>query len=350
MAKEVYGARVSMADLEDLLNKQQENNVWLPLCIWGRHGIGKTQFVRDYAARNNLEFCYLAPAQFEELGDLIGMPAIKEDKTSLKPPVWVPTDNTPGILLLDDINRADERILRGLMPLLQGFGMVSWKLPRKWRIVCTANPDAGDYSVTPMDPAILTRLMHVVLEFDPASWRDWAKNNGIEEQNIRFVQSGLVNLELERTTARTLSQFFFALQSLDSKEQTPERIKQLGDAFLDPETSDAYLEFRMKDQMGWVSPEEFLQTAPSDSKHQKARELLEKKDPLRQLFLNNMILHLQDTSKPLEHSAKARIKDILLCLENDSVVRLHFGRQLAAIQRPSVQNWLSDESISKLLF
>ena len=41
-----------------------------------------------------------------------------DEATVFAPPAWVPTADGPGILLLDDVNRADDRILRGLMQLL----------------------------------------------------------------------------------------------------------------------------------------------------------------------------------------------------------------------------------------
>ena len=140
-----YGSIVQTSQLIDLLNFQLSRSNLPPLCIWGSHGIGKTEIVRDYARDKELRFHYLAPAQFEELGDLLGMPAIEGERTTLRPPVWVPTEDKPGILLLDVLNRADDRILRGLMPLFQGFGIVSWNLPPSWRIICTANPDDGSY-------------------------------------------------------------------------------------------------------------------------------------------------------------------------------------------------------------
>ena len=69
-------------------------------------------------------------------------------------------------LTLDDINRADDRILRGCMQMLQNFELFSWHLPKRWQIVATANPEGGDYSVTPMDDAMLTRMLHTTLKFD----------------------------------------------------------------------------------------------------------------------------------------------------------------------------------------
>ena len=82
-----------------------------PLCIWGKHGIGKTQLVEDFAKENNYQFVYIAPAQFEEMGDLIGMPSIIDGQTVFVAPEWVPKADGPGILLIDDANRADDRIL-----------------------------------------------------------------------------------------------------------------------------------------------------------------------------------------------------------------------------------------------
>ena len=122
------------------------------------------------------------------MGDLNGLPVLTDDgRTAFAPPAWVPAAVGPGILLIDDINRADDRILRGLMQLLSEFRLSSWALPSSWQIVATANPEGGEYSVTPMDDAIRSRMMHVTLAFDAAAWAAWAGRNGIDERGIDFV-------------------------------------------------------------------------------------------------------------------------------------------------------------------
>ena len=100
-----------------------------PFCIWGSHGIGKTELVEGFAESNGFQMAYVALAQFEEMGDLLGMPKIVENETHFAPPEWVPKQNGPGILLIDDVNRADDRILRGIMQLLQNYKLASWDLP-----------------------------------------------------------------------------------------------------------------------------------------------------------------------------------------------------------------------------
>ncbi len=73
-----------------------------PLCIWGTHGIGKTETVESVAQNNGWKWAYVAPAQFEEMGDFLGMPKVDEHGcTVFAPPEWVPREEGPGILLID---------------------------------------------------------------------------------------------------------------------------------------------------------------------------------------------------------------------------------------------------------
>ncbi|MEL6672163.1 MAG: AAA family ATPase [Bacteroidota bacterium] len=220
-----------------------QGQLMTPVCIWGRHGVGKTEIVGKLAEDLGYDFVYIAPAQFEEMGDLLGMPGIEGGSTVFHAPEWVPSKEGPGILLLDDVNRADDRILRGIMQLLQKYELVSWKLPSKWHIILTANPDGGDYSVTPMDDAMLTRMAHISLEFDPDAWIEWAKENHIDQRGIDFIKAYPEIVSGERTTPRTLVQFFQALDGIDDLEQNLGLVRTLGDACLDRETVSTFIGF-----------------------------------------------------------------------------------------------------------
>ena len=92
------------------------------MCIWGSHGIGKTAIVKDFAESHGWNFKYIAPAQFEEMGDLHGLPVRHDPDPDIigdEVTVYLLPDGSPArmksapILLLDDINRVDDRILRG---------------------------------------------------------------------------------------------------------------------------------------------------------------------------------------------------------------------------------------------
>ena len=135
--------------------------------IWGPKGIGKTETVREWCRERGYEWREVPLAQFEEMGDINGFPIVVEEDgrkiTRTAPPDWVPAQPAEkgGILFFDDANRAEPRIQRGLMQLYQTYGMVSWKIPPGWMIVCTGNPEDGDYDVSAMDEAQVTRLTHV---------------------------------------------------------------------------------------------------------------------------------------------------------------------------------------------
>jgi len=228
-----YGKKGNSREIKEILAHIFDRNNELnangqsgtPICIWGTHGLGKTQLVKDFAKERNWKFSYIAPAQFEEMGDLHGMPNVidpdptvaGDEFTVYSPPEWVPKEEGPGILLLDDINRADDRILRGCMQLLQNFELSSWKLPPKWQIVVTANPEGGDYSVTPMDGAMITRLLHVTLKFDAKIWAEWAEKASVDPRGIAFVLTYPELINDERTTPNDLSELLDPSEILNAE-------------------------------------------------------------------------------------------------------------------------------------
>lgn len=217
-----YGPEVSAQKLVQLLDElldfseaPLEEGLWqLPVCIWGKAGIGKTALVHDYANEKGCQLVHLAPAQIEEMGDLLGMPAIEGDHTVFRQPSWVPQAKGPGILLLDDFNRADERIIKGLMQLLQEKKMIAWSLPPGWIIILTANPETLSYNVTPLDQALLTRMMHFTMVFDLQNWVNWAEKHHLKSWCIDFALAQQELFETERHTPRTFSQFAFQVSRL----------------------------------------------------------------------------------------------------------------------------------------
>jgi len=263
-----YGTKTTASEVKRLVehaihtNELAEENgkKKSPICIWGKHGIGKTQLVEAIAEEKNYQFAYIAPAQFEEMGDLVGMPRIVDGVTTFMAPDWVPTEEGPGILLIDDANRADDRILRGIMQLLQNYELISWKLPKKWQIVLTANPDGGDYSVTPMDDAMLTRMMHVTMDFDVKEWAKWAEENGVDQRGINFVLTYPEMVTGERTTPRTLVQFFQSIANIEDLTQELGLIQMLADSCLDSNTVASFMAFINNNLSKLITPAQIIDT------------------------------------------------------------------------------------------
>lgn len=231
-----------------------------PICIWGTHGIGKTEVVQQIASDLGFKWSYIAPAQFEEMGDLVGMPAIENGRTVFSSPDWVPTEEGPGILLIDDVNRADDRILRGIMQLLQNYELISWKLPSQWQIVLTANPDGGDYSVTPMDDAMLTRMMHVTMNFESKAWAIWAEKAGVDSRCINFVLTYPEIAKGKQSTPRSLVQFFQSIENISNFSEELPLIQMLGSSCLDEETIASFIAFVQQNLSNLITPEAITKT------------------------------------------------------------------------------------------
>ena len=81
--QDCYGAEVNGKELFQVLGKILESNLIFeaqsgrrptPICIWGTHGLGKTEIAMELARSKKWKIAYCAPAQFEEMGDLHGLP------------------------------------------------------------------------------------------------------------------------------------------------------------------------------------------------------------------------------------------------------------------------------------
>ncbi len=246
-----------------------------PVCIWGPHGIGKTALVRELARTRGWGFVVVAPAQIEELGDLHGLPTridggtgeAKDGRTGFLPPTWVPTQKGPGILLLDDLNRGDVRVLSALMQLLQTHRLYSWSLPPGWQIVCTANPDSGSYAVTPMDDAMLTRMVHFTMTFDARVWARWAHDAGIDPRCIEFVTTYPEAVLGRRTTPRTLVQLFRLVAPIRDFNSARELVSRLAHSTLDVGTAASFVSFVCVEQHQLATAKDILDAAtPADAR------------------------------------------------------------------------------------
>ena len=329
-----------------------------PICIWGHHGIGKTQLVEQLAAEKGYQFAYIAPAQFEEMGDLVGMPRIDEDdqggrSTAFVAPEWVPREEGPGILLIDDVNRADDRILRGIMQLLQNFELVSWKLPKHWHIVLTANPDGGDYSVTPMDFAMITRMMHITMVFDPARWAMWAERNQVDPRGINFVLTYPETVTGERTTPRTLTQFFETIRDIDDLENNLGLVKMLGDSCLDEMTITAFISFINNQMSRLISPQEILEATDFTSQVAKPlREQVEgetRRVDILAVVCTRLVNHLIVNDVELDGDKLENMKHFMGLDFLTNELRLQIAKDLVASGNDSHKKLMNIQEVATVL-
>ncbi|MBL4634397.1 MAG: AAA family ATPase [Kofleriaceae bacterium] len=326
-----------------------------PVCIWGRHGIGKTELVEATAKERGCQFVSIAPAQFEEMGDILGMPVVvgQGEATKMAPPEWVPRTKGPGILLIDDVNRADDRILRGLMQLLQNFELTSWKLPPRWQIVLTANPDGGDYSVTPMDDAMLTRMMHVTMRFDVKRWAAWAEKKNIDSRGISFVLTYPEIVTGSRTTPRSLVQFFESISDISDLKKNMDLVAILGESCLDKTTVSAFLSFINQNLEDLISPEEILNATQFEVLSQKLGRLVDqsvKRIDILSTILTRLVNQLVARSEVLTKEELANLSYLLASPILPQDIRLALAQDFVGLPKNlGLQKLLRDPKIASLL-
>ena len=308
-----YGNKVRYGELDLFLEdcfKLNElaftnNSQKFASCIWGHAGIGKTEMVKQFAKRtvnwngkeyNGYRVIDVPLAQFEEMGDLHGLPEshvkvirnkesqwvaaklvdayIKDDwhidpdagvKTLYAPPEWVPTEEGPCILLFDDFNRANQRMIRGTMQLFQNYGLQSWKLPVGCNIVMTGNPDEQDYLVTSIeDDAILTRMRHITLRWDSESayeWAKWAEDEGLDGRGISYMlRYPEMAIGKQRTNPRTLTEVIRSLGLFDDFQNSSQlsRFANIAHGLLDEDTVSSFITFLERDVEMVIEPLDIL--------------------------------------------------------------------------------------------
>jgi len=292
--KQNASVSLNVNELKDFLKHIIDNNRYLqennkPMVsteVIGDSGIGKTSSIVQLADELGLNFVKLNLAQIEEIGDLVGFPIrqfeMKDKKVtewvdensvedyrkkgfestglnrmSYCPPEWISGKMNGGILLLDDWNRADMRFIQAVMELIDRQQYISWKLPKDWHIILTANPDNGDYLVNSIDNAQKTRFISVNLKFDLKCWGKWAEQSKLDGRCINFM---LMHPELvtKEVNSRSVSMFFNSISSLKSFEESLPLIQMIGEGSVGSEFSTLFTMFINNKLDKMISPENIM--------------------------------------------------------------------------------------------
>ncbi len=295
-------------------NRYIQNTGKVPVSteIIGDSGLGKTSIALQLAKEYDLNFVKLNLAQIEELGDLVGFPVRQfqlskggETKTKMVkvtdadgkvsfqkkevpggktvwvdenatdeyakqgfsftgkkrmsycPPEWIADKKGDGILILDDWNRADIRFIQAVMELVDRQEYISWKLPKDWHIVLTANPDNGEYLVNTIDVAQRTRFVSTSLKYSSDRWAEWAEKENVDSRCINFM---LMHPEVvsERVNPRSITTFFNCISSFKSFEDNLPMIQMVGEGSVGPEVATLFTQFINNRLDKIVTPKQIL--------------------------------------------------------------------------------------------
>ena len=266
---------------------QENNKPPVSTEVVGESGIGKTSSIVQLAEELDLSFVKLNLAQIEEIGDLVGFPirqfemelngsklwidehafdeyrklgynSTSKNRMSYCPPEWISGKESGGILLLDDWNRADVRFIQAVMELIDRQQYISWKLPKDWHIILTANPDNGDYLVNSIDTAQKTRFISANLKFDLNTWGKWAEENKLDGRCINFL---LMHPELitKEVNARSVVMFFNSISSIKTFEDQLPLVQMIGEGSVGQEFASLFTMFINNKLDKMISPQNIFE-------------------------------------------------------------------------------------------
>ena len=168
-----------------------------PVLLRGRHGIGKSTVVYQYAAQQNMEVVERRASQMTE-GDLVGLPSIEANSTRFNPPDWFKAAcDRPVVLFLDEVDRATLEVRQGIFELTDSRKLNGHKLHDDTLIFAAVNggEHGAQYQVGEMDPAELDRWTVFDIEPSVEDWLAWANDSGISQEVFNFINQNRSHLE-----------------------------------------------------------------------------------------------------------------------------------------------------------
>ncbi len=193
-----------------------------PVLLEGPTGIGKSELVAQVArelgiGRVVLDLSLLEPP------DLVGLPVVLDGRTTYAPPSILPRDGE-GILMLEELNRAERYIQQPALQLLTARRLHEYELPPGWSACAAINPEDDEYQVTPLDPALRARFLELVVRADRKAWLAWAEENATHPAVLELARHH--ERFLDGTPPRTWTYVSDLLRSLRPEEARNARLME----------------------------------------------------------------------------------------------------------------------------
>ncbi|MBT5638421.1 MAG: AAA domain-containing protein [Candidatus Peribacter sp.] len=239
-----------------------------PVLLRGRHGIGKSTVVYQYAKKINLPVVERRASQMTE-GDLVGLPVIEANSTRFNPPDWFKCAcDYPVVLFLDEVDRATIEVRQGIFELTDSRKLNGHQLHPETLIFAAVNggEHGSQYQVGEMDPAELDRWTVFDIEPSVEDWMLWAGDNGISKEIIEFISTNDKHLEHEsdfepnkvypsRRSWERLSECLFNTNLLD---ECNSELRQVTAAFVGFEAAIEFFDF-VKNYDRSIKPEDIIE-------------------------------------------------------------------------------------------
>lgn len=165
--------------------------------LWGPPGVGKSQGVRQIAARvteetgKNVVITDVRLLLFNPV-DLRGIPTANADKTLavwLRPKLFQMDESTDtvNILFLDEISAAPPSVQAAAYQITLDRSIGEHKLPDNCIVIAAGNRVTDKSVAYNMPKALANRLCHLDIVSDPKAWHDWAVKRGLHRYVVGYL-------------------------------------------------------------------------------------------------------------------------------------------------------------------
>jgi MoxR-like ATPase len=158
--------------------------------LWGPRGVGKSSIVRQVAERFGVPLVDLRLTTIEPV-DLRG--AIYADdaqrRTVWFPPEFLPEDDDPaGILFLDELTAADQRLQISAYSLILDRRVGRYRLPDGWMVVAAGNASHHGAITHDMGTALADRMFHFNVQAAVDAFLAYAAENDFAPEVMAYLR------------------------------------------------------------------------------------------------------------------------------------------------------------------
>jgi MoxR-like ATPase len=173
------------AELATFLDALIRHRLKLSTMIWGPPGIGKSSIVAQTASAHKLQFIDLRLSQLAPT-DLRGLPVAVKGVSRWYPPEFLPRKGR-GVLFLDEINLAPPTLQGMAQQLILDRRVGNYTVPDAWFILAAGNRSEDRAAVFDMPAPLANRFLHLEIQPDFESFKNYALATGVHEHIIAFV-------------------------------------------------------------------------------------------------------------------------------------------------------------------
>lgn len=172
-------------ELKNYLNNLVNKKLQISTMIWGPPGIGKSSIVAQIAQQQKMDFIDVRLSQLAPT-DLRGLPVAENGISKWYPPEFLPTEGK-GILFLDELNMAPPAMQGMAQQLILDRKVGNYTVPPHWFVWAAGNRKEDRAAVFDMPTPLANRFLHLKVEAEFDSFKEYAIASKIHEQVIAFL-------------------------------------------------------------------------------------------------------------------------------------------------------------------